>query len=108
MGAMGLLDRILRFGSDFIQDTFYGLRLLIRVPGFALVTVVVLAFGIGATATIFSFVNSLVLRPLAIEDVASVVQIAERIPGEVQRQRVAFVGPQFPEVSFSRCVCSAC
>src|SRR5215471_5867223 len=90
MGAMGLLHRILRFGSDFIQDTFYGLRLLIRVPGFALVTVVVLAFGIGATATIFSFVNSLVLRPLAIEDVASVVQIAERIPGEVQRQRVAY------------------
>jgi putative ABC transport system permease protein len=87
---MGLLHRIFRFGSDFLQDTYYGLRLLIRVPGFAVVTVLVLAFGIGATSTIFSFVNSLVLRPLAIEDVASVVQIAERIPGEVERQRVAY------------------
>jgi len=87
---MGLLQRISRVGSDFLRDTYYGLRLLIRVPGFALVTVLVLGFGIGATATIFSFVNSLVLRPLAIEDVASVVQIAERIPGEVERQRVAY------------------
>src|SRR5215468_11347297 len=87
---MGLLHRISGFWSDFLHDTYYGLHLLIRVPGFALVTVLVLAFGIGATATIFSFVNSLVLQPLAIDDVGSVVQIAERIPGEVQRQRVAY------------------
>src|SRR5262245_35609042 len=87
---MGLLHRISRFWSDFLHDTYYGLRLLIRLLGFALVIVLVLAFGIGATATIFSFVNSLVLRSLAIEDVTSVVQIVERIPGEVGRQRVAY------------------
>jgi putative ABC transport system permease protein len=85
-----LLHRISRFASDFRQDTYYGLRLLVRAPGFAFLTVLVLAFGIGATGTIFSFVNSLVLRPLAIEDVGSIVQIAEQIPGEMGRQRVAY------------------
>jgi putative ABC transport system permease protein len=88
--GMPLLPRISRFASDLRQDTYYGWRLLVRAPGFALLTILVLAFGIGATGTIFSFVNSLVLRPLAIEDVRSMVQIAEHIPGEMQRQRVSY------------------
>lgn len=61
-----------------------------RAPGFAVLTVLLLACGIGATATIFSFLNRVVLRPLAIDDVGSIVQISERIPGEVERQRVAY------------------
>jgi hypothetical protein len=87
---MELLNRASQFGGDFRRDTYQGLRQLLRAPGFAVLTVLLLACGIGATATIFSFVNSLVLRPLAIEDVRSIVQISERIPGEVERQRVAY------------------
>ena len=47
----------------FAQDLRYGVRLLLRQPGFSLVAVLVLGLGIGANTTIFSLVNVLALKP---------------------------------------------
>jgi predicted permease len=59
----------------FLQDVRYGLRNLIRAPGFSLVAVAVLALGIGANAAVFSLANAFFLRPLPVSDPGGVVRV---------------------------------
>ncbi|SDF90708.1 ABC transporter permease [Terriglobus roseus] len=50
------------------QDLRFGLRSLSRDRGFAIVSILILALGIGANVAVFSLVNTILLRPLPFKD----------------------------------------
>ena len=62
------------------RDVRYGIRTLLRSPGFTLVAVVSLALGIGANTTIFSVANAALYRPLPFDDPDRLVVIHEQNP----------------------------
>ena len=65
----------------FLQDLRFGVRTLLKSPGFAAVSVVTLALGIGANSAIFSVVNGLLLRPLPYPESERLAIIWTHSPG---------------------------
>ncbi|HUQ82142.1 MAG TPA: ABC transporter permease [Gemmatimonadaceae bacterium] len=60
------------------KDIRYGFHSLLMNPGFALIAILTLAIGIGATTAIFSVVNGVLLQPLPLRDPARLVMVWER------------------------------
>ncbi|MGE3886469.1 MAG: ABC transporter permease [Vicinamibacterales bacterium] len=63
-----------------MQDVRHAVRGLLRTPGFALVTILTLALGIGANTAIFSIVNGVILRPLGFPKPEQLVYLTTRFP----------------------------
>ena len=61
--------------TTFLRDFRYAWRSLTKRPGFLAVVLVTLAVGLGASSTIFSVVDSVVLRGLPYDDAGRLVQI---------------------------------
>jgi putative ABC transport system permease protein len=64
--------------TSFLRDLRYALRALGRNPGFACVSVLALALGIGANSAIFTVVNSVLLQPLRFRKPEQLVVVRER------------------------------
>ncbi len=72
--------------DGLLRDVRHAARNLLRTPGFALVTILTLALGIGANTAIFSVVNAVILRPL----------------GYPQPDRLIYISSQFPQMGFDQ------
>jgi predicted permease len=57
------------------QDVKYGARAWLRTPGFSLIVILTLAFGIGANAIAFSVINTLFLNPLPVDRPTALVTV---------------------------------
>ena len=64
--------------ADLLTDMRYGLRQLWKAPGFTVVAVLTLAFGVGAPTANFSVVNGVLLRPLVNRDEGRLIYIRQR------------------------------
>src|SRR5215471_20221761 len=93
--------RLSRLGEDMEtlrQDIRYGLRLLVKNPGFTAAAVVCLALGIGATTAIFSVVNAVLMRPLPYVHPERLVKIYSEFPNQPSGRRFWVSAPEFLEI----------
>jgi predicted permease len=67
--------------EDLVRDVRHAIRLLRRNPAFTVVAVLTLGLALGANTAIFTFVDTLVLRPLPVHDPDRLVQVNRTGPG---------------------------
>jgi predicted permease len=74
-----------RWLGDLRQDVRFAMRTLARRPGFALMALLTIAIGIGATTTVFTLANAVLFRPLPVPKSDRLVAITEHRGGAVSQ-----------------------
>jgi putative ABC transport system permease protein len=87
-------QRGLPFFDALLQDLRFALRLLAKSPGFALVAVLTLAVGVGATSAVFSVVDRLLFRSLPYPQDDRLVSFGDKAPFEANE---FVLGPDYAD-----------
>lgn len=69
--------RRVNYIDDLLRDLRYAGRNLRRSPGFATLTILIMALGIGANTAVFSVVNGVLLKPLSYRDPDRIVTLSD-------------------------------
>jgi macrolide transport system ATP-binding/permease protein len=72
--------------ETLFRDIHYGIRSLLKRPGFTAVAVITLALGIGVNTSIFTLFYSLALRPLPVKDASEIVNVYQTFEGQSPRR----------------------
>jgi putative ABC transport system permease protein len=84
-----------RAGYDLetlFQDVRFGLRMLLKTPGFTVVAVATLGLSIGANTAIFSLVNGVLLRPLPFPDAERIISIeGKNLAAGIRESNISFL-----------------
>ncbi len=108
-GNVGLVKEVTRdvwgwrWLRDIADDARYGLRILIKNPGFTIVAVLSLALGIGATTAVFSVVYGVLVNPYPYANSDRMVHLVAR-DNAGNRRFVNLNGPQFQQLRQARSV----
>jgi putative ABC transport system permease protein len=61
--------------QNLLQDLRYAIRVTLKRPALAVVTIVTLAIGVGGNTAVFSVVNGLLIRPLPVPEAERLVRV---------------------------------
>src|SRR5712691_6576562 len=81
--------------ETFFKDLRFGVRSLLKRPGFTSIAVLTLALGIGACTAIFSVVDGVLLRSLPYPEAERLVELREVT---AKGTRISFAEPNFLDV----------
>ena len=79
--------------ESLVRDLRFGLRTLIKSPGFAVAGVIILGLGIGVNSAIFTVVNAVVLKPLPFADADRIMRLWQTPPQSLFTTPVFSVSP---------------
>lgn len=90
--------------QNLLKDLHIGFRALVKRPFFALVSLITLALVIGANTSIFSVVNTVLIRPLQFDSPDRLIAVWKRNPTE-NRDSVRFQAAEFVALKNQSQVC---